>query len=409
MTFLGPCLYKTIKELAGSSYKSPRLLPRQRKPAGFIAIPEAVIRQICSLAAEPQIPAQLILPAPDCHWWSQRAPSICLTQPGRATGTDVTCPVLRNPQKKDFWAQAERWGAPFLTCSHAHHEWEPATTQVRFCIRGKENLGPSECTGNIQPPLRQLWLHTQIIHQSGEHSGAVRAAWNPCRNSPTASPGRGDCLETAGSSQRRENSPKSTPSYWPSLGARCQRKPSACSLCLPHLCLVPLLLEPGSSSSNSQQREESPCSPGHRGHQPGNGILPGILQGHSSSDKPWDVAVAMATLVLIGLRSRESPSTRSCSCPVGTQQLKESLEFIYLWMDSEKTQPFSWDFLATAYRWKQNIPGGVWRIHGMDGKVEKEEQEWHIWGSVCAAKCEFPGDLMAPTSSSGGTRGASSI
>lgn len=32
----------------------------------------------------------------------------------------------------------------------------------------------------------------------------------------------------------------------------------------------------------------------------------------------------------------------------------------------------------------------------MDGKFRKGEQEWHIWGSVCAAKCEFPGDLMAP-------------
>lgn len=39
--------------------------------------------------------------------------------------------------------------------------------------------------------------------------------------------------------------------------------------------------------------------------------------------------------------------------------------------------------------------GGVCRIHGMGREFGKQKQEWHIWGSVCAAKCEFPGDLMA--------------
>lgn len=31
----------------------------------------------------------------------------------------------------------------------------------------------------------------------------------------------------------------------------------------------------------------------------------------------------------------------------------------------------------------------------MGREFGKQKQEWHIWGSVCAAKCEFPGDLMA--------------
>lgn len=66
VTFLVPCLYKKIKELAGSSYKTPRLLPREGKPCRvYSSIPGDVIRQICSLAAEPQIPTQFILTAPD--------------------------------------------------------------------------------------------------------------------------------------------------------------------------------------------------------------------------------------------------------------------------------------------------------------------------------------------------------
>lgn len=39
--------------------------------------------------------------------------------------------------------------------------------------------------------------------------------------------------------------------------------------------------------------------------------------------------------------------------------------------------------------------GGACRTHGTGREFGKREQEWHIWGSVCAAKCEFPGDLMA--------------
>lgn len=74
----------------------------------------------------------------DDHKWLHQSISM---QAVRPTRTDMTYPLLfplqPEEEKNDFWAQAERWWATFLTSFHTHHKWESESMQVLVCIRCK--------------------------------------------------------------------------------------------------------------------------------------------------------------------------------------------------------------------------------------------------------------------------------
>lgn len=292
MTFLDPCPYKKIRELAESSYKTPRLLPLQ-----YLGL--------WSDRSEPQIPTQLILPAPDCHWWSQRAPSICLVQPGRAPGTDGICPLPRDPQQH-FWAQAEMRSSRVSAWSHTGGSLHGGQAGLGSGFLGKENLWTSTLHWKIFSLQRAaLAPHSSQPVQSGEHWGQwelpdTSAGTCPCILRERRLPG--DSWEVP----KEGNIPlglRSSPSSWPSpspVWVQVQERITVPALLLCQ-CLSPVPATVLLFFCSSQQREKS------RWRAPisqGNGILQRALR---SSDPRWDVAVPTATLLLIGLQSRVTP------------------------------------------------------------------------------------------------------
>lgn len=255
-----------MKEFAGSSYKTSRLPPSQGKPCRVSStIAGDVIRQIWSLAAEPQIPAQA---HPHSSWLSLVISNSSINAACESHWHRCDLSSSQKPSAGGFLSSA-----PFLTS--LHHEWAWSHPGVSLHLRpgrvgqwflGKGNLWPSALHWKIFSLQRggfgfTLKSSTTAWRRLGCFESCLTALQEltHCTHSERRLPG--DSWDRPKGGNIPPNHPwglKSIPSDWhlskPSLSAKFKRKPRSspaagarsCSLWLP-LSAFPLLC---------------PCSPG---------------------------------------------------------------------------------------------------------------------------------------------------
>lgn len=361
VTFLGPCLYKKkIKELAGSSYK----IPRQGKPC-------RVDNNTWGCDQTDLFPGSWATNShsalPPSSWLSLMITNGSINLPQAAWESHQDRWDLSSPQKPSeegflsFWRRVSE-----LRQKDEQHHFSPAcmhTTseslkppRCEFASRpGRAGQGffwerricdLLHCTGKYSASERQLCLHSQII-QSGWTLRCSESCLTPLQEFAHCIHRERRLSVTAGNSQREGT----VPGDWnPALPTATSASPECrvqekspvpvllsvpAPLCLPGSFLFSsalslVLLDPETAAEPQQQ---FPAEGEIPEHSPGAALpLAGVMGSSSGrSDKRWDVAVAMVTPVLIASKST-NPFTRSSSCPVGTQQLKETFKCIYLWM-----------------------------------------------------------------------------
>lgn len=125
--------------LAGNSYKTHRLLPRQGKACRVPYLgmwSEISVFWQLSRTFTFRSSSQLQIVTDD-HKCLHQSTSMQAVRPTRTDTTyPLLCPLQAEEEKNDFWAQAERWWATFLTSFHIHTR-EPESMQVLVCFRCK--------------------------------------------------------------------------------------------------------------------------------------------------------------------------------------------------------------------------------------------------------------------------------